>query len=335
MEYALLGQTGVRVSRLCLGTMTFGNEADEDTARAIMSRAFELGINFFDIADIYNKGLTEEIVGHWLAEKREDIVLASKVYFPSGPGPNDRGSSRRHMILGVEKSLKRLKTDWLDILYLHHWDVDTSIEESLSALSYLVQQGKVLYCGVSNFSAWQTMKALGLSAQMGLAPIVCLQPMYNLVKRQSEVEILPMAQSEGLAVFPYSPIAAGLLTGKYLRGEEGRIRQSAMYRERYKNAEYAEIASRFADYAASIGVNSAALAVAWVASHPAITAPIIGARNLEQFEQIATSLDVTLSVEQRARISALSVDPPLATDREKMETTLAQVISGSHSKSAK
>ncbi len=219
MEYIGFGSTGIRVSPVCLGTMTFGKEADETASLELMDRAFELGVNFFDTANIYNKGVTEQIVGRWLKSHRSAVVLASKAHFATGEGPNDRGSSRRHLLMEIDKILSRLQTDWLDILYLHHWDPRTPIEETLSALTALVDAGKVRYCGVSNFSAWQVMKAVGVSQRKGFAPIACVQPMYNLVKRQAEVEILPMALSEGLAVCPYNPLAAGLLTGKYRRGK--------------------------------------------------------------------------------------------------------------------
>ncbi|MDZ4860803.1 MAG: aldo/keto reductase [Candidatus Hydrogenedentes bacterium] len=317
MRYVEFGNTGIRVSEVCLGTMTFGKEADEAASIAIMQRSLDAGINFFDTADIYNKGLTEEIIGRWLIGPiRSDVVLASKVHFPTGPGPNDYGSSRRHIILGVEQSLKRLQTEWLDILYLHHWDEHTAIEESLAAITSLQEQGKVLYGGVSNFSAWQTMKAIGVARANGYAQVTCIQPMYNLVKRQAEVEILPLALSEGLAVCPYSPIAAGLLTGKYLRGEGGRIKEHPMYAERYKREEYSEIAQRFVDYAQSHGYGASGLATRWVIDHPAVTSAIIGARNLEQLGQALACADIRLTPEERAGITALSIDPPLATDRE-------------------
>ena len=315
MDYVQFGRTGIRVSKLCLGTMTFGKEADEPTSVTIMNRAWEAGINFFDTANVYNKGASEEILGRWIGDHREALVLASKVHGPTGPGPNDRGSSRRNIILGVEKSLKRLKTDWLDILYLHLWDDTTPLDESLAALDTLVRQGKVLYCGVSNFAAWQTMKAVAIAQARNLAPIVCIQPMYNLVKRQAEVELLPLAMSEGLAVCPYNPLAAGILTGKYQRGETGRIQENDMYRDRYKHPQYAEIAERFVPYAASLGLSPAALALAWVIGHPAVTSTILGARHLGQLNENLQCLDIRLTPEDRAKVTALSIDPPLATDR--------------------
>ncbi len=315
MDYVSVGRTGLRVSRVCLGTMTFGKESDEEVSRAIMDHAWNLGINFFDTANVYNKGLTEEIVGRWIGDKREALVLASKVHFPTGDGPLERGCSRRHILLEVEKSLRRLKTDWLDILYLHHWDDNVALDETLNAVDTLVRQGKVMYCGVSNFTAWQLMKAIDFAAFRNLMPIVCMQPMYNLIKRQAEVELFPLAQSEHVAVFPYNPLAAGVLTGKYLRGELGRLDESEMYRERYKNPVYAEVAQRFVEYAAAHHCSPASLALAWAASHPAVTAPIVGARNMEQLTDGLKFLDIGLTAEQRAEISALSVEPPLATDR--------------------
>ncbi|GMU93252.1 MAG: aldo/keto reductase [Candidatus Hydrogenedentota bacterium] len=324
MEYRYFGKTGVRVSEICLGTMTFGKEADEATSRAMMDRALDAGVNFFDTADIYNKGLTEKIIGRWIKPHRDKIVLATKVHFPVGPGPNDSGSSRRHIVMEVENCLRRLKCDWIDVLYLHHWDDHTALEESLSAITTLVEQGKVYYAGVSNFSAWQTMKAVAVAQARGFAPIVCVQPMYNLVKRQAEVEILPLAQEEGLAVCAYSPVAAGLLTGKYLRGETGRITEHPMYTERYKNSQYTETAAQFVEYARQRNVSPSALATAWVIGHPAITSAIVGARNLNQLNEALQAADLTLSPEQRAEITSLSIDPPLATDRE--PTSIAMSI---------
>ncbi|MDQ1255904.1 MAG: hypothetical protein QG656_498 [Candidatus Hydrogenedentes bacterium] len=315
MNYVSFGRTGLRVSPYCLGTMTFGKEADESTSIALMNRALELGINFFDTANTYNGGLTEQIVGRWLKPHREAIVLASKCYFPTGPGPNERGTSRRNITLSVEKSLKRLDTEWLDILYLHHWDDEAAIEESLDAVDRLVTQGKVFHCGVSNFTAWQSMKAIGAAQALRLPPIVCMQPMYNLVKRQAEVELLPLARAESLAVCPYNPLAAGLLTGKYGRGESGRLRENDMYRERYRNEQYWQAAERFTEFARKNGYSPAALAAAWVNSHPAVTSTILGARNLDQFNDTMGALDIDMTPELRKEISALSADPPLATDR--------------------
>jgi len=215
MEYRFLGQTGLKVSQLCLGTMTFGGEADEAEAAAMFNYCREQGINFFDTANVYHQGRSEEILGRLIQDCREEVIIATKVYFPTGEDVNARGSSRRHIFLALEASLRRLKTDYIDLYYLHRFDDFTALEESLRALDDLVRQGKIMYIGVSNFAAWQVAKALGLQALHNWAPLVCLQPMYNLVKRQAEVEILPLAQAEKLAVCPYSPLGGGLLTGKY------------------------------------------------------------------------------------------------------------------------
>ncbi len=319
MNYVRLGTTGLEISQLCLGTMTFGNEADESVSRTLMNEAFDRGINFFDCAHNYNKGLTEEIVGRWIAPHRDELLLTTKVFFPFGGGRNDQGLSRRNIIASVERSLKRLQTDRIEILYLHHWDENVALEESLRAVDTLVQQGKVLYLGISNFAAWQAATAIGITRLKNLAPVVCIQPMYSLVKRQAEVELLPLAEYEHLAVFPYNAIGAGLLTGKYLRGESGRLHEAEMYRQRYANPQYVEVTRRFVEYAAQQKVSPAALAVAWVMAHPAVTAPIVGARDLVQFRDTLQCLDMQLSAEERAVITALSVDPPSATDRESME----------------
>lgn len=325
MEYIRLGRTGLLVSKVALGTMTFGNEADEEMSRGLMDHAFGMGINFFDTACNYNKGVTEEIVGRWMGNRRHDLILASKVFFPYGGNRNDEGLSRRNVVLSVERSLKRLQTDYLDLIYLHHWDESTDIAFTLDALAQLVHQGKVLYMGVSNFSAWQTMKALAAARAHGCPPITVVQPMYSLVKRQVEVEILPMAAEVGLAVVPYNALGAGLLTGKYLgQGGQGRLTDVEMYRQRYANREYTEIAGRFVEHARQHGHSPAALAAAWVMAHPLVTSTILGARNLDQWEESVRCLDIQLTREQRDEISALSYQPPTATDREPMAAMRAR-----------
>jgi aryl-alcohol dehydrogenase-like predicted oxidoreductase len=319
MKYVRLGTTGLEISQVCLGTMTFGNESDESVSRALMNDAFDRGINFFDCAHNYNKGVTEDILGRWIGAHRDELIVTTKVFFPFGGGRNDQGLSRRNIIASVERSLKRLQTDRIEILYLHHWDEHVALEESLRAVNTLVEQGKVLYLGISNFAAWQVATAIGITLLQQLAPLICIQPMYSLVKRQAEVELLPLAAHENLAVFPYNAIGAGLLTGKYLRGESGRLHEAEMYRQRYDNPAYLEVTERFVAYARERQISPAALAVAWVMSHPAVTAPIIGARNLDQFRDTLQCLDIELSDEERAAITALSIEPPSATDRESME----------------
>ncbi len=314
-EMKVLGRTGINVSPLCLGTMTFGREADEQTSLAMLDRALDAGVNFIDTANIYGQGRSEAIVGRWLKRHRDRVVLASKVFGQMGDRPNDRGNSRSNILAAVEASLQRLQTDHLDCYYLHQWDPDTALDESLAALETLVQQGKIRYAAISNFSAWQTMKALWTAAGNGYRPVVALQPMYNLLKRQAEVEILPMAQSEQLAVCPYNPMAAGLLTGKYLDGEQGRLAENEMYRKRYGDPGYTDIVARFVAYARERNIFPGTLAVAWVMHHPAVTSTIIGARNMEQLEAVLATTDVELSTAERDQISALSPPPPLATDR--------------------
>jgi aryl-alcohol dehydrogenase-like predicted oxidoreductase len=318
MHYTLLGRTGVRVSTLCFGTMSFGSEADEQTSEAMYRRCREIGINFFDTANVYTAGRSEEILGKLMGGERDQLVLTSKVCGAMGSDINDRGLSRRHISTQVEASLKRLQTDRLDLYFVHNFDDDTPIDETLRALDHLVQQGKILYPCVSNWAAWQIAKALGISAREGLARFECIQPMYNLAKRQAEVEILPLAQSEQLGVIPYSPLGGGLLTGKYgvgKRPDSGRIIEKENYAKRYSLDVYYEVAERFTQCAADKGVHPVTLAVAWVKSHPAITAPIIGGRNLEQLAPSLAAADFEMDDALRDELSALSPTPPPATDR--------------------
>jgi aryl-alcohol dehydrogenase-like predicted oxidoreductase len=318
MRFQSLGPTGVKVSCLSFGTMSFGGDADEATSGRLFSRAREAGINFFDTADVYSEGRSEQILGRLLQGCRDQVVLASKAHFPTGTGPNDRGSSRYHLVRAVEASLRRLATDRIDVYYLHRFDDQTDLGESLRALDDLVRQGKILYPACSNFAAWQVAHALGLSARQGLAPLVALQPMYNLLKRQAEVEILPMARALGVAVVPYSPSAGGLLTGKYRQGarpDGARLATNKMYQARYGDAGYWDAADRFADLAAELGHTPAALAVAWVASHPAVTSVLLGARSVEQLDGTLAAGDLVLSDEVRRRVSSLTPEPPPATDR--------------------
>ena len=318
MEYRVLGRTGVRVSQLCFGTMSFGGDADEPTSAAMFERCREVGVNFFDSANIYNAGRSEEILGRLIADCRDEIVLTSKVCGRVGDGLNDRGLSRRHIMSSVEASLRRLGTDRLDLYFAHLVDADTPMEETLRAFDDLVRQGKILYPAVSNWSAWQIARAVGVSARETLARFECLQPMYNLVKRQAEVEILPLALAENIGVIPYSPLGGGLLTGKYSttqRPDKGRLVENPMYVSRYSPHVYFEIAERFTEHAQERGFHPATLAVAWVMSHPAVTAPIIGARNLQQLEPSLRAVEVHMTPDWRAEISTLSVEPPPPTDR--------------------
>ncbi|WP_263820055.1 aldo/keto reductase [Salinibacter sp.] len=317
-SYRYLGDTGVKVSPLCLGTMSFGGAADRDTSAAMFRRCREAGINVFDCANVYEDGRSEEILGDLVADCRDEVVLTTKAYFPVGDDPNARGASRYHLVRAVEDSLRRLGTDRIDVFFVHRFDEQTRLDETLRALETLVQQGKVLYLGASNFAAWQVMKALGRQRAEGWTPFHVLQPMYNLTKRQAEVELLPMARSEGLGVLSYSPLGGGLLTGKYgvdQRPDDGRLVENPMYQTRYGADVHYEVAERFTHFAEEHGYDPVALAVAWVAHHPAITAPIIGARSPEQLEGSLGALDIDMGKNLRAEISALAPTPPPATDR--------------------
>jgi aryl-alcohol dehydrogenase-like predicted oxidoreductase len=318
MQYKLLGRTGVKVSSLCFGAMTFGNEADESISAAIYRRCRETGINFFDCANTYAGGRSEEILGRLIKGEREQLVITTKVYGRVGTDVNDGGLSRRHVTRQVEASLKRLGTDRIDLYFCHMFDVQTPIEETLGVMDDLVKQGKILYPAVSNWSAWQIMKAQGIAERKAQARFECMQPMYNLAKRQAEVELLPMAQAEQIGVIPYNPLGGGLLTGKYSRQAKpvtGRLVENKAYGVRYGDEAYYDVVERFVAHARERGVSPVSLAVAWVMSHPAITAPIIGARSVEQLEGSLAALNIKMTPAWRAEISALSPTPPLATDR--------------------
>jgi len=318
MQYAWMGQTGVRVSKLGFGTMLFGTDADEPTSAALYGAARDAGVNLFDCADVYGSGRAEEILGRLVAPHRNEIVLTSKAYFPTSSDLNARGTSRYHLVRAVEDSLRRLSTDRIDLFFLHRYDDATDLDETLRATDDLVQSGKILYLGVSNFAAWQTSKAIERARANGWSPIVAMQPMYNLLKRTAEIELLPMAQAEHVAVFPYSPAAGGLLSGKYgreHRPEHGRVVDNAMYNARYADRSNFEIAEHFVRRAADLGVHPLTLAIAWVAAHPAVTAPLVGARHLDQLGPALAAADFQLSPELRAELSKLSPAPPPATDR--------------------
>lgn len=318
-----LGKTGVKVSRVSLGAMSFGGDADEAMAGQLWRAARDAGVNFIDTADVYNEGRSEEIVGRLVRGERDQIVLASKAYFPTGGDANARGSSRYHLVRAVEGSLRRLATDRIDLFYLHRFDDATDLGETLRAVEDLVRSGKILYPACSNFAAWQIAHALGIQAANAWAPLVATQPMYNLVKRQVEVEILPMARSLGVAVIPYSPTGGGLLTGKYGVGrapDQGRLRDWKMYQVRYANPAFYEIAERFTALAAELGHHPVTLAIAWVASHPAVTSVLAGARDVEQLRPALAAMTVELDEATRAKVSALSPEPPPATDRNEEVT---------------
>ena len=319
MNYRLLGRTGVQVSQLCFGTMSFGGDADEAAAAEMFKAARDIGINFFDTADQYSKGRSEEILGKLARGAREELVIATKCFNPTGPDLNAKGNSRRHLTRALEASLKRLQTDRVEILYLHMHDPLTPVDEAMRALEDMVRSGKVLYPALSNWAAWQIQQALGVQEANGWARLQAIQPMYNLVKRQAEVEILPMAAANDVSVFPYSPAGAGLLSGKFSTKSsdtaQSRLVANKNYTARYGEQWMHEVADKFVAFCRQRGMHPVSAAVAWVAAHPAVTAPIIGARNVQQLQASLDSLKIEMSPALWSEIAALSRTPPPATDR--------------------
>lgn len=313
MRIRKLGRTGLKVSNLCLGAMTFGNSSwgcDEATARKIVDRFLDAGGNFIDTADVYSNGVSEEITGRAIADRRQSVVLATKVAGPMGTGPNDLGVSRKHVLDGVDASLRRLGTDYIDLYQVHAYDPSTPLDETLRALDDCVRAGKVRYAGCSNYSAWQLMKATGLARELGTARFDCLQPQYSLVCRHIEREHLPLCREEGIGVIPWSPLGGGLLTGKFRRGaeapEDSRIAGEERMRERFLSERNLEIAETVAQVASSLGRTSGQVALAWVAGQPGVTAPIFGARTLEQLEDNLGAADLVLDDESLKRLDEVS-----------------------------
>ncbi|MEO1492774.1 MAG: aldo/keto reductase [Pseudomonadota bacterium] len=322
MELRLLGRTGIQVSPICFGTMSFGGDADEATSADLYRTVREAGINFLDCADAYQKGEAERILGRLMAHERDNLVITTKCHYNDGTDVNAGGLNRRHMVRAVERSLKNLGTDRVEVYFMHHWDPKTPMEEILRACEDLIRSGKVLHLGLSNWAAWQIATALGTQRLQGWSRVDVLQPMYSLVKRQVEVEILPLARAENLGVMTYSPIGAGLLSGKYRGGAapEGRLTQNHRYAKRYSLDQMTATAEAFTAHADAAGVHPVTLAVAWVMGNPVVTCPIIGARSVEQLRPALAALDHDLTPEARGEITALSPAPPPATDR--LEETL-------------
>ncbi|WGH77557.1 aldo/keto reductase [Jannaschia ovalis] len=298
---------GSALAPLCFGTMQFGGTADEAASRAMYDDCRAAGVNFFDTAHVYTDGASETLLGRFTGPEREAVVIATKANYPGGAG-------RKNILSSLDDSRKRLGTDVIDILYLHRWDPDTPLEESFETLAKLQSEGTVRHLAVSNFAAWQVMKAQAVAASLGTR-IAMIQPMYNLVKRQAEVEILPMAADQGIAVAPYSPLGGGLLSGKYAEGGSGRLTENEMYAKRYAPDWMHQAARGLSRIAAEAGQHPATLAVAWVASHPAVTAPIISARDSAQLAPSLAAMDLRLDPALRDRLSALAPTPAPATDR--------------------
>jgi len=311
MELVNLGRTGLKVSKICLGTMTFGPIADERTSGQIMDRFVELGGNFLDTADAYTTGLSEEIVGRWIKARglRNQIILATKVYGVMGPGPNEGYLSRYHIMQACDASLKRLQTDVIDLYQIHRWDPETDPEETLEALNDLVRQGKVRYLGCSNLKAWQLAKFLQIADRRNWTRFVCLQPLYNALNRSIENELLPLCAEEKIATIVYNPQAGGMLTGKYRKGQPlpagARLDYSKPYYERYYTEEALDLVESFIAAAQERNVTPAQLALAWVLAEPRVTCPIVGARNVEQLNDTLGGLAIKLSPEERKAIPAV------------------------------
>jgi aryl-alcohol dehydrogenase-like predicted oxidoreductase len=322
MDHVRLGRTGLKVSSLCLGTMTFGLQCDEPTSVAILDRAAEGGIDFVDTSDVYplggdltTQGRTEDILGRWLVGKRDRFVVATKCFGRTGPAPFDGGNSRKHIMAAVEASLRRLQTDYIDLYQLHGFDPDTPIDETLGALDDLVTQGKVRYVGCSNFLTYQLVRAIGRSETLGLARFDSVQPRYNLLFRQIEREMLPFCGEEGVGVIPYNPIAGGLLSGKYDRqapppdGSRFTLGQAGpMYQNRYWHDREFDTVAELTALAEDAGVSLVTLSVAWVLSHRAVTAPIIGASRPDQLDASLEAAEYALGDDLKARLDALTHD---------------------------
>jgi aryl-alcohol dehydrogenase-like predicted oxidoreductase len=320
MEHVRLGRSGLQVSRLCLGTMTFGLQSNEATGVAIMDKAAEAGVDFFDTSDAYplggdlsTRGRTEEIIGRWMAGKRDRFILATKCFVPMGPGPMDGGNSRKHILSAVEASLRRLGTDYIDLYQLHGYDRNTPIDETLSALDDLVHSGKVRYLGCSNFLTYQLVRAIGRSETLRLARFDSVQPRYNLLFRQIEREMLPFCAEDGVGVISYNPIAGGLLSGKHSNtappADGSRFAlgtAGTMYQERYWHEGMFETVDAVRKLADAAGVPMVTLSVAWVLANQAITAPIIGASRPEQLDASLAAADYALDPDLKRQLDDLT-----------------------------
>ena len=326
MEFRFLGKTGLSVSALCLGAMTFGRETSESESHAMLDRFVEAGGNFVDTADVYSRGASEEILGRWLAKKpREEIVIATKGRWgtddPDHRRPNQYGLSRKHLIAACEASLKRLKTDYIDLYQVHMWDPWTPLEETLSTLDRLVRAGKVRYVGASNYSGWQLQKAIDLAKANGWEPFTCLQALYNLLDRDAEYELLHIVRNEGLGMIPWSPLRGGWLAGRYRRGMNAAVPGTRIELasqkgwsetfERYNNERTWTVLDRIAAIAKETRKSSAQIALNWLLGRPGVTGPIIGARDMSQLEDNLGAVGWSLTHDQMKRLNDASERPDL------------------------
>lgn len=322
MNYVRFGNTGMTVSKLCLGTMTYGEPTDrwpwalnEEQSRPFIKKALELGINFFDTADVYTAGASEKVVGKALNDfaKRDDVVLATKVFNPMGPGPNDKGLSRKHIMSAIDASLKRLGTDYVDLYQIHRWDYNTPIEETMEALHDLVKAGKTRYIGASSMYSWQFAQAQYIADLHGWTRFVSMQPHYNLIYREEEREMIPFCMDQKIAVIPWSPLARGLLTGKRSkeRNETDRSKTDAFGKKLYSMDTDFDIVNRLTEIADKKGLPNAQVALAWMLSKPGITAPIIGASKPGHLEDAVAALSVKLSYEEIKQLEELYQPHPV------------------------
>lgn len=315
MEYLNLGKTGLKVSRICLGMMSYGDPGwrdwvlDETAARPFVQRALELGINFFDTADMYSLGVSEEVTGKLLKEfvSREEVVLATKVYFPIGKGPNGGGLSRKHIMEAIDNSLRRLGTDYVDLYQIHRWDYDTPIEETMEALHDVVKAGKALYIGASSMHAWQFAKAQYTADLHGWTRFSAMQNHMNAVYREEEREMLPLCQDQGVGIIPWSPLARGFLAGNRKRGEGDptiRAKSDNFAKDMYYESADFDVVDAVVAIADEKGVTPAQIALAWLLHKPGVTAPIIGATKMYQLEEAVTAVEIELTEEEIAQIEA-------------------------------
>lgn len=320
MQHTRFGSTGLHLSRLCLGTMTFGLQCDEKQSFAILDAASDAGITFIDTADVYplggtteTTGRTEEIVGKWLKGRRENFILATKCGGPAGAMPWQKGTSRKHVLHAIDASLRRLGTDYVDLYQVHHFDPDTPVDETVAAFDEVIRSGRARYVGVSNYYAYRVARSIGRSEALGVAKLVSVQPRYNLLFRQIERELLPLCAEEGLAVIPYNPLAGGLLTGKHsaaappAKGTRFTLGTSGkMYSDRYWQEREFETVAEFVRLAREAGVEPATLAVAWVLANPVVTAPLIGASRPEQIAANVAAAEYRLDPELKAALDRLT-----------------------------
>ena len=313
MDYRRMGQSGLKVSEICLGTMTFGNGADKAEAGRMLSLAFEAGVNFIDTANSYNNGAAETMLGELLAGRRQDTVIATKVFNPMGPGPNQSGMSRLHIVRAVEDSLRRLNTDYIDLYYIHHVDVQTPLQEMLRAFDDLITAGKVVYAGCSNYEAWRLMEALWIADTHDLARFECYQPQYSLVVRDIEEEIVPVCELKGLGVVVWSPLGGGFLSGKYQPGETSRAGARSAegwgFPLRFFAANRDEILATLLEIAGQLGRSPAQVALRWVLDQRFITSAIAGARTAEQLRENLRAGGWRLPAEALARLDKVSAPP--------------------------